>query len=115
MQSIKSEKANPPKGGDAKPWVYHHAVRGHDSQVAEDENTRRSWRAWQTARLVFWNLIIRSIKANPSKDGDAKPWVYHHASRDHDSQAADMDEPQSSPVELSAFIEKEISIGAQIS
>ena len=30
-------KANLPKGRDAKPWVYRHARRDHDSQVTEDE------------------------------------------------------------------------------
>jgi hypothetical protein len=41
--------------------------------------------------IFYWNLIIvRSIKANPSKGGDAKPWIYNHASRGHDSQAANV-------------------------
>ena len=40
--------------------------------------------------FFFQNLTnVCSIKANPSKDGDAKPWIYNHALRDHDSQAAD--------------------------
>jgi hypothetical protein len=34
-------------------------------------------------------IIIRSIKANLLKSRDAKPWVYHHASRDQDSQATE--------------------------
>jgi hypothetical protein len=29
--------ANPSKGGDAKPRVYNHARRDHDSQVAEEK------------------------------------------------------------------------------
>jgi len=33
---------------------------------------------------------VRSIKANPLKNGDAKPRVYHPALRDHDSRVADV-------------------------
>jgi hypothetical protein len=37
MSLTKSEKANPPKDGDAKPWIYCHAKCDYDSQVAEDK------------------------------------------------------------------------------
>jgi hypothetical protein len=51
-------KANPSKGGDAKPWVYRHALRDHDSQAAEDRNTAVKLsslrRAWRTAKPVLF-------------------------------------------------------------
>jgi hypothetical protein len=31
-----SEKANPSKGGDAKPWIYRHLQRDYDRQAAEE-------------------------------------------------------------------------------
>jgi hypothetical protein len=35
LSSVRSIKANLSKGRDAKPWVYHRAKRGQDSQAAE--------------------------------------------------------------------------------
>jgi hypothetical protein len=68
--------ANPSKGGDAKPRVYNHAQRDHDSPVTEDKNHFNYLREpGDMTRLIFWNLIIRSIKANPLKNGDAKPRI----------------------------------------
>jgi hypothetical protein len=62
----------------------------HDRQVAEDEiyfNKLREPGHWPGSFLGTLSSV-RSIKANPSKGGDAKPWIYSHALRDHDRQVA---------------------------
>ena len=45
--------ANPPKGGDAKPWVYRHALRDHDCQVTEDEPRGSTQQVWMLATQEF--------------------------------------------------------------
>jgi hypothetical protein len=75
MRLIYLIRANPSKDGDAKPRVYN-CESGHDSQVAEDENINMIFASLaQNQALLFESFKVRSIKANPLKNGDAKPRV----------------------------------------
>jgi hypothetical protein len=50
-----------------------------DRQVAEDKSSKTfASLVNHQARFVGTLLFVRSIKANPSKGGDAKPWVLSH-------------------------------------
>ncbi len=53
--------------------------RDHDRQAAEDKNSFLLAPGILPGSFIG-NIIISSIKANPLKDGDAKPWVYNPAS-----------------------------------
>jgi hypothetical protein len=68
--------ANPVKTGDAKLWVYRH-FNDQDCQAAEDD-IKVSFLfdgPGGFSRPVSFPNAICSIKANPVKTGDAKPWV----------------------------------------
>jgi hypothetical protein len=49
----------------------------HDRQVAEDEIISMFFASLVNNQALFFGTLsfIRSIKANPSKGGDAKPWI----------------------------------------
>jgi len=51
--------------------------RDHDRQVAEDEIISIFFASLVICQALFFGTLssIRSIKANPSKGGDAKPWI----------------------------------------
>src|SRR5687768_8284816 len=56
----------------------HRKLVRQDSQVTEDTNIEHLREPGTSQALLFGTLSsFRSIKANPSKGGDAKPWVYH--------------------------------------
>ena len=57
------------------------------------------------ARFVGTLSSVRPIKANPSKGGDAKPWVYHPARGIRIARLPNANEIR--PFSLSAFIEAE--------
>ena len=53
----------------------------YDSQAAEALNLIYLGEPGKNqARFICTFPSICSIKANPSKDGDAKPWIYSHRS-----------------------------------
>jgi hypothetical protein len=107
------------KDEDAKPWVYHPCAAyrklspvrrwDQDRQVAEDEPFELFVSLVNhQAHFVGTLSSVRSIKANPSKDGDAKPWVYNHVHVGQDCQATESEVVHQ--FSLSAFIEAEATM-----
>jgi len=51
--------------------------RDHGCQVAEDEIISMFFASLVMCQAIFFGTLssVRSIKANPLKNGDAKPWI----------------------------------------
>jgi hypothetical protein len=77
MQSIKSDNSKPVEKRGRKAKGLTSRPRDYDSQVAEDKNISTIFASLAQNQALFVGTLsfVRSIKANPLKDGDAKPRV----------------------------------------